>query len=503
MKVAEAEDGRHILLARSGLIYGIGIVLAALVSIVTGENWQAGLTLTLVSVYLVLISIRLEWGLYVIMMFAVLCIDGWTPNRSPDEVVFRLGVGHLYIMELAVYGLLIVYVIKYTFGRKTNSAKHLFLGTPLNRPLTIFAVLMPLFGIYGLILGNPAKDAFGYDEWRSLFAAIVLYFLITSILENKEKALRLAWWFLGATTITGLYSLTLYLLRSSGPMPLIFGAGPVGEGPENEMFVFAALGAISWLLFCRTKDTWKRILITLAAIVLLLNILLSQKRDPQLGLAVGLFVVFWRLSFRTKVRLGVAAAAMAAVALLFVSAFEIRTTSGGFEKSTSRYTEIVEFAKSPAQLVAMGNETFLFHIFDLVDSFNSIRLHPILGYGFGGQFVRRYTALAIVGGESIQPGIVHDQYLDFWLKMGLFGLVSFIWVLASFFRFVRSMIGRIPTTEYQCIALGLYAAMWGDVAIEIWGPGWVGGTKMPIIFLTSFALAVWLLRDTTELGVNE
>lgn len=493
---------RDISLPTAGFVYGAGLASTALVAIVAGVNWQAGLTLALIFMYLVLISFRLEWGVYGIVMFAILCIDGWAPNRSPDEVAFRLGIGHVYIMEFAVYGLLAVYAMRCMFDSSASTARRLFAWTPLNRPLTMFAVLMPVFGVYGLILGNPVKDAFGYDEWRSLFAAIVLYFLITSIFEDAEKVRRLAWWFLSVTTIIGVYSLVLYLLKSSGPLPVVLGTGPVGEGPENEMFAFAALSAISWLLFCSEKDFWKRRLVTLAATVCALDVILSQKRDPQLALVIGLLVLFWRLPLAKKVRLG-GIAAIAAVALLFISDLGIRATNGGFEKSASRYAEIVEYAKSPAQVAATGNQTFLFHIFDLVDSFNSIRLRPFLGYGFGGQFRRYYTALTLVGGSEIQPGIVHDQYLDFWLKMGLFGLIAFLWVLFSFFRTARSSIPRNPLTECQIIALGLYAAMWGDVAVEIWGPGWVGNTKMPVIFLMSFALVVCLLRKEADFGVHK
>lgn len=501
MRIAEAENRRPVSLPKGGLVYCAVLVMTALVAIITGLSWQSGLTLTIVSAYLVLISFRLEWGIYVIVTFAVLCIDGWAPNRSPDEVVFRLGVGHVYIMEFAIYGLLATFVIRRMFETEAAPSRHLFAWTPLNKPLAIFGALMPVFGVYGLIRGNPVKDAFGYDEWRSLFAAIVLYFLITSILDKKEKVFRVAWWFLGLTTFIGFYSLILYFFKSDGPLPFVLGTGPVGEAPQNEMFVFAALVAISWLLFCREREPWRRNLLLMAAIILILNVLLSQKRDPQLGIVVGLSVLFWRLPLRKKVRLAGGALGVATVVLLFVGALGIRA-NGGLGKSTSRYAEIVEYARNPAEVVAAGNETFLFHIFDLVDSFNSIRLRPVLGYGFGGQFVRRYTALAEVGGSAIQPGIVHDQYLDFWLKMGLFGLAAFLWVLISFFRIARSSLPSPPITEYQVIAFGLYAAMLGDMVIEIWGPGWVGNTKLPVIFLMTFALTICLLRKQTCLGVQ-
>lgn len=478
--------------------YGVGVLLVVLVSIITGISWQAGLTLTLVFAYTVLISIRLEWGIYAIVAFAVLCIDGWTPNRSPDDVVFRLAVGHVYIMEFAVYGLLAAYLVKYGFSKSPANERQIFTPTPLDLPLKLFAGSLPAFALYGLALRNPAQDALGYYEWRELFMAIVLYFLITTIFDAREKALRLLWWFLALSTVIGLYCLALYILGSDGPLPFVLGAGPVGEGPENHMFVLAALGAISWLFFSREKDTGKRTLIWLAAIVPVLNIILSQKRDPQLGLIVGLAMIAWRIPFRKKLKWVATIVGMALIVLLFASAIGVGEKSIGVGKSASRYMEITQFLQNPNHVADMSGETLLFHIFDLVDSFNSIRLRPILGYGFGGQFARRYTALASIGGENIQPGIVHDQYLHFWLKMGLVGLVAFLWIYVAFFKLCRASIPRIPVTEFQSVSLGLCAAMWGDLAMEVWGPAWVGNTKMPILLLLCLALVVCLLRPETK-----
>lgn len=494
MNVLEAQTPQSYCLPLPKLAYGIGILLTVFIAVITGLNWQAGLTLALAFGYMVLVSVRLEWGVYAILSFAVLCIDGWAPTRSPEDVVFRLSVGHIYIMEFAVYGLLAAYLIRRAFGKVPTHDHRFFVPTPLDAPLKVFAALMPIFAVYGLVLGNPTKEALGYEEWRSLFMAIVLYFLITSIFTSREKALKLFWAFLGLNAAIGLYSLTLYFLGTDGPFPLLLGRGPVGEGPENYTFVFAALCAIAWLLFCPEKGSWKRNLIWLAAIVPLLNVLLSEKRDPQLGLLVGLVILTWRIPIRKKMKLAVAAATSGAAVLLLVGALGIRTHGGGLEKSASRYTEVTELVENPRSLLNLQG-TLAFHILDLVDSFNSIRLRPILGYGFGGEFTRRYTALASVGGLAIQPGIVHDQYLDFGVKMGIVGLFAFLWVLARFVRYSHAVISKNVSSEYETIVLGLYAAVWGDIAIELWGASWRGGTKMPIIFLVTFALVVCLLRQ--------
>ncbi len=368
----------------------------------------------------------------------------------------------------------------------------------------VFALLLPFFAFYGLVLGNPLLDALGYMEWRSLFTAIVFYFLLTTIISTREKALRLFWWFLALDTVIGLYSLALYALRTDGPLPALLGAGPVGEGPMNYTFAFAALGGISWLLYCKGKDPWNRRFLMLAVAVPVVNILVSEKRSAQIGLFVGLIVLTWKIPFWKRLKWGVTCAGAALVILLFVRVLGTGEQSTGLGKSASRYTEVVEFVRH-GELTHSGDDDLGFHLFDFVDSFNSVRLRPILGYGFGGQFQRELTSL--VGGDLIEPGIVHDQYLDFCVKMGLLGLLAFLWVLFRFLSFSHKAIWRTPVLEHEAISLGLRSAICGDMALEVWMSNWRGNTQMPIVFFLSFALVVCLLRnprrELAKLRLNE
>jgi hypothetical protein len=483
------------------------LVIGILVAVATGLagfDWRTGLTFALVCIYLAFSMIHLEWGIYIIVAAAVIFIDGWNPKRDPEEVFFRLALGRVYIMEIAVYGLVLIYALKRNLGWVAVRQRTFLSRTPLDTPLMVFALLLPFFAFYGLVLGNPLLDALGYMEWRSLFTAIVFYFLLTTIISTREKALRLFWWFLALDTVIGLYSLALYALRTDGPLPALLGAGPVGEGPMNYTFAFAALGGISWLLYCKGKDPWNRRFLMLAVAVPVVNILVSEKRSAQIGLFVGLIVLTWKIPFWKRLKWGVTCAGAALVILLFVRVLGTGEQSTGLGKSASRYTEVVEFVRN-GELTHSGDDDLGFHLFDFVDSFNSVRLRPILGYGFGGQFQRELTSL--VGGDLIEPGIVHDQYLDFCVKMGLLGLLAFLWVLFRFLSFSHKAIWRTPVLEHEAISLGLRSAICGDMALEVWMSNWRGNTQMPIVFFLSFALVVCLLRnprrELAKLRLNE
>jgi len=123
-------------------------------------------------------------------------------------------------MEFAVYGLLFGYLIRRAVADPRESGQRLFVSTPFDKPLKAFAALLPAFAIYGLAQGNPFQDAFGYFEWRSLFLGIVFYFLVTTIVRNRENALRLFEWFLGVVVLKAVYFLLIYWLCLEYPSPM-------------------------------------------------------------------------------------------------------------------------------------------------------------------------------------------------------------------------------------------------------------------------------------------
>lgn len=494
MKVAEAQSGQPLSLPLSKMTYGLGILLTALVCVLTGTDWRAGLTLALVVAYLALISIRMEWGIYAILAFAVTFIDGWAPNRATEDVVFRLGIARIYIIEFAVYGLLAMYLVQRAFGVGTGTARGLFLRTPLDAPLKVFAILLPTFAVYGYLNGNPLQDSFGYFEWRSLFLAVPFYYLVMTLIDSREKAVRLVTWVFGLIAIKALYYIPLALLQAKYPLPDVIGAGPMDEGPENVMFVFATLTAVSFLMFGAKKTWWAKIVVTASILILLANLWLSAKRSAQLGFAVGFIFLFWRLPRQQKIKLCASVATVLITLFLVFATVQISSSKSDVGQSASRYDEIFQFIQQPASMLT-SNGTLAFHLMDLLDASTVVMQRPLLGYGFGSRYDRQLTSLENVGGQEagLEAGVVHDLYLHIWWKTGLVGLAIFCWLLFRILRFGAKAISRVPSSEAHAIALGLYSAILGELAMDIWGPQWFSSTKVSLIIFCSLALVMRLV----------
>jgi len=460
-----------------------------------GLDWRTGLTFALVCIYFAFLTVHLESGIYIIVAAAVIFVDGWAPERSPEDVVFRLGLGRLYIMEIAVYGLLLIYALKRSLGWSPVSRRALFSLTPLDRPIIAFAALLPIFAFYGLLRRNPLQDAVGYFEWRLLFLAIIFYFLVVTMIQTPEKALRLFKLFLGIVVLKAVYFLIVYLLRAEYPVPDIFGAGPMDEGPENLMFLFAVLPAISYLSFQFKKDEKTRTVVVGAVIALCANLLLSAKRSTQSGFVIGLLFLLWRLPRGQRLKLAARAAAVLLAVTLLFAALGGKLGSRGIERSGARYEEVFAAFQNPQEVPTM-NGTLAFHLLDLWDAWNVIQQRPLLGYGFGSHYDRQLTLLPGVGGEGagLEPGVVHNQYLHIWWKMGFVGLAVYFWLLFRIFQFGSRAIDRFPSTASHAIALGLYSALLGELAILIWGPEWFSSTKASLMIFMSLALILRLVQ---------
>jgi O-antigen ligase len=219
-------------------------------------------------------------------------------------------------------------------------------------------------------------------------------------------------------------------------------------------------------------------------------------------LVLGNIALAWLLPKRAKRKW--AAAMVGVVALLFfISVLMPKKAATDVSASAGRYDEIVKFLQS-GTVPMSGGDSLAFHIYDWFDAWEAIEQHPLLGHGFGGLFKRSYTALPnVMGPKGVPAGMVHNQYLHFWWKMGLPGLVVFLWTIIRYLRVGYRRIPSIPSLEGRAIAWGLYSAMWGVCAGALWGASFVGDTKEPFLIYFSMALVICLVRNEGPVATTQ
>lgn len=94
-----------------------------------------------------------------------------------------------------------------------------------------------------------------------------------------------------------------------------------------------------------------------------------------------------------------------------------------------------------------------------------VRDHPLLGVGLDN-FLYAYRTRYVLptAWEEFNLSHPHNFVLDFWLRLGLPGLVVFIWLLAAFFRRGWRAYRRLPEGMDRLLVLGLMGGMVNLVA---------------------------------------
>jgi O-antigen ligase len=86
----------------------------------------------------------------------------------------------------------------------------------------------------------------------------------------------------------------------------------------------------------------------------------------------------------------------------------------------------------------------------------------------------------------------HNVVFDFWLRLGLPGLIVFIWLLLSFFRRGLQIWHGLPESSEQMLVLGLMAGM-----VNLVAHGVVDNAFFLVDLAFAFVLMIALLQTET------
>jgi O-antigen ligase len=121
-------------------------------------------------------------------------------------------------------------------------------------------------------------------------------------------------------------------------------------------------------------------------------------------------------------------------------------------------------------------------------SLEMVRDHPLLGVGLDN-FVYLYQQFYLREGAAAEPSLSHPHnwVLNFWLSLGLLGLIAFVWLVLRFFQ-----LGRAGSRHW------LVAGALGGMADML-----VHGFIDNSYFLVDLAFIFWLCLALTESQVSD
>lgn len=355
-------------------------------------------------------------------------------------------------------------------------------------PLGLLAVATAGGVITGVLAGG--DPAVIFNSARVLAYLMVVPWLAATVLVRHRLVRPAVLFALGVICVRAIAGLLTWFVhgRFQGTASGVRGvsasinasASTFYEPTMNFLMVLVVLGVVAALAMRHRVPRWLLVLAPVVAVTLIL----SYRRSFWIALALGLVLVLVvATGQRGRAWLVLGAAAMALSLYLAMSA-------GGVTDTTN---PVVYRAQSltPSKLLSSSDDRY--RLDEQRNVIAEIRAHPLTGLGLGVPWTARYPLFANPPGGRLYT---HVTPLWYWLKLGPFGFVSYLWIAATaiFESYWAWRRGRDPVVRIAGVALA--AGFIGLLVAELTGPFSGIDVRMTLIAgcLFGWLIAVRALR---------
>jgi O-antigen ligase len=329
------------------------------------------------------------------------------------------------------------------------------------------AVAMLLLGTLSLlVLANPefAPDSARAYRWV-IIEPVLFYFLIVDVIKGRRGLLRLLDFFMLAAVLVALYGLWQFV-QSSGTLVVegVSRVDSVYEQPNNLALYLGRAAPLAACLALFLPWGWRKGLYGLATLPLAATLFLTFSRGGWIGATVAMVVA---VSVGLRWQWGW-------ISSKVPRAFRIWLVGVGATVLLLGLVGLVLFPKLPERILDPGSSLLRFTIWG-----SALHMgidHPVFGIGpdqFLNQFQAGYGPCQQTdqGVQSTEQGFnecftshPHNIFLDYWLTLGIMGVIVLVWLLWRYYResinlarWAASRVGADPLA--RALALGLIAAM--------------------------------------------
>ncbi|MFC1959423.1 O-antigen ligase family protein [Chloroflexota bacterium] len=275
-------------------------------------------------------------------------------------------------------------------------------------------IILFILAVLSLFWAEQQKVAI--REFRILIVEPLLFYLIArTTLRTREEIIRLVDVLIIAATTAAVISLIMYIQGQSiitaegGTQRL---AGIYGS-PNNIGLLMGRTIPFALAYALISKHPTRRILAVVAGLCMLFTVVLSQSVGAiLLGVPAGIFTVLLLWNFRYGL------VAMGLTAIVGLMSF-------------------IPLAQHPrfAQLLDFSNGTTFFRLRLWQSTLQMIEDQPLTGLGLD-QFLYHYRGGYILPEAWQEPNLSHPHniLLDFWTRLGFFGVVALAWLQFFFWK---------------------------------------------------------------------
>lgn len=360
-----------------------------------------------------------DWAIIAFLCFLIFCLP-----------FSKAGI------ESFVWPAIFIWILKRVLGFKSSSLCGMLTRTQLNRVLGVFIVANVLSVIFSTNFGLSLRAFFGKE-----LKFLAIYFMLVEVINTWERlksvliviiasavlvtADALVQYFRGVDFLRGYYWNRLTASFSTG------------AGFAGWLIVVIPL-ILGMLLTGKVVGRRSKILLMMLTVLLFTCLLGTYARGAWLGFIMSVVLtigyVFKGLDLRIKLLYSFVGIGVLSIFLVLPQSLKVKATSLGRIDFKAGQT-INARIKSTARL---GEGSILIRFKLWKENLKIIRDHSFIGCG-----LNTYSIVAR-GYKSFEGGGVysHNSYLQMAAETGLFGLLTFLWILFTFFKIGLRYLGQ-------------------------------------------------------------
>ncbi|MBK8904164.1 MAG: O-antigen ligase domain-containing protein [Anaerolineaceae bacterium] len=381
-----------------------------------------------------------RYGIYLVLSLGLMgdsVLMPWFPfvsNMSSAESILYLS-DSIIISPMEFYiGLILIAWI----GKGVVRRNFPFYKGPLFWPALLFTLFI-LFGfVYGLGTGGDFRIAIW--EGRYIFYIPLMIILVSNLITTREHINNLIWFLIAALFIEGISGIFYFIFTLNLDLNVQSITEHAAAIHMNTLFVlFLAL----WLY---KGSLLKRFMLPLMLPPVLFTYIATQRRAAFLTLAVALAVMMIVLFIENRRLFWFILPPLAIGGVLYIGVF---WNAGG---ALGLPVQAIKAILVPSQASGEDVSSDLYRILENINTSFTIHSAPLTGVGFGHKFYM-IVPLPDISFFEFWEYITHNSILWIWMKAGVGGFLSMLFLVGSAIALGGQVLLRMPGGDISAIAL--------------------------------------------------
>jgi hypothetical protein len=419
----------------------LGASLAATLQMVRQGPNLANLAWMIYFTGLIAIIYRPRYGMYLILALT-LTSDSLLMPWYPFVKNFSSYESLMYVSPSLIFSPLETYIVATYLswlGRMLAVRRILLVRGPLFWPALVFIGFVTFGLFYGLARGGDTNVALW--EARSIYYLPALLVLVTNLIETRRHVRSLLWCAIIGIFVNGLVGTSFVAFTLNWDISTVERIARHGTSIQANTFIVLLLA-----LWMYRGSYSKRLIMPVMLPFVLISYFANQRRAAFLTLAIALLLLAIVLYRERRTAFWLVVPIFSVLAGLYL---------GAFWNASGPVAQPARAIKSVLSSDAGNTRDYASNLYRIIENANvSFTIHqaPLTGVGFGKKFYI-IAPLPDISWFVWWEYITHNSILWMWMKAGVGGFVSMLFLFGMAVLVGARVVCRMPGGEVGAAAL--------------------------------------------------